>query len=115
MKKRLGKFVFSVAATLAITCAMLPVASATSLEESATDFGDPWELVSTDGKAYLRYGYNELFINEDYAYANHDDLKHYSAVSNANGSFSGPTKSGGDLSRVDITHAGSSVHYYCYY
>ena len=100
---------------------LLNIYSATSsaavLSASGSSFTEPWERykASTDGKASLTYGYNVFAINEDYSWASHSTNNHYAALNNGNGSFAGPNAGGASVSKIEVTHAGTSVSYYNYY
>lgn len=80
-------------------------------------FPKAWELHASgdSGRASLTYGYNTFLINEDYAWANHSTKKHYASLTNGNGGFSGPNKSKGSVSKIEVRHSGSTVTYKCNY
>lgn len=94
----------------------IPVSAAT-LSATGTTFTSAWELYKTspDGKASLTYGYNTFAVKEDISWANHSTLNHYASLTNGNGSFSGPNKGAGSLSKIEVTHKGGTVTYYCNY
>lgn len=93
-------------------------ASAASVSKTYSgSFSKAWERYasSTDGKANLTYGYNTTWINEDYAWAKHSTKSHYAAIKNGNGWHTGKGKAAGSTSKIEVTHKGTSVTYYCYY
>lgn len=80
-------------------------------------FTSSWERYTSgdSSRASLTYGYNTAFVNEDYAWANHSLTSHSGYVSNGSGGFSGPTKGAGAVSKIEVTHKGSDIHYMCHY
>lgn len=83
----------------------------------AASFEKAWERYasSADGKANLTYGFNTRLINEDYAWAKHSKKSHYAAIKNDKGWHTGSGKAAGKTSKIEVTHKGTSVTYYCYY
>lgn len=123
MKKRMH---FSRAAKAAVSIVMacslmvpatICASAADSVSASASSFSDDWERYkeADDGLGVLTYGFNTFAIDEDYAWASHDTKSHYASLKNAKGWHTGSAKAGGKLSRVDVTHRGTSVSYYMYY
>ncbi|SET56154.1 mediterrocin family bacteriocin [[Clostridium] polysaccharolyticum] len=88
--------------------------TAGSIEASASSFSKPWERYKSgdNDNAELTYGYNTWAIDEDYAWAKHNTKSHYASLKNGTGWHTGSGKGAGSLSRVDVTHSGSSVSYY---
>lgn len=80
-------------------------------------FSSSWERYTSgdSNRASLTYGFNTFLINEDYAWANHSMASHNAYVSNAKGGFAGPTKSAGSVSKIEVTHKGTSIHYMNHY
>jgi hypothetical protein len=120
MKKPLRKF-FGCTLAMALIVTVVLSLSASAGELSKTYYGQfdtAWELTATSGTpltASLTYGYNTLFINEDYAWANNTNVSHFASLTNGNGVHPGPAKSAGNVSRIEVTHNGSSVEYHCYW
>ena len=78
-------------------------------------FTSAWELYHSgdSGRANLTYGYNTFLIHEDYAWANHSTKTHYAQLSTTNGTSTGPTKSAGTVSKIEITHLSFENFYFC--
>lgn len=120
MKKcKKGKFVISTIcmAFMAVTFSNLNVSAASISATNPKAFDAPWEryISSEDGKATLTYGFNQFAINEDYAWATHATKNHYASLKNGNGWYTGPNKGAGSTSKIEVTHNGTSVSYYCNY
>lgn len=79
------------------------------------DFSNSWELYHSgdSGRANLTYGYNTFLIHEDYAWANHSTKTHHAELATTNGSASGPSKSAGTVSKIEITHLSFENFYFC--
>lgn len=92
---------------------LVTTSSAATLSKTANSFTSSWELYVTgdSGRANLTYGYNTWIIKEDYAWANHSTKSHFASLTNGKGSFSGPNKKKKSLSKIEVTHSGSSVTY----
>ena len=122
MKNRTNiSFAVKAAVSIALSSiVMIPAslcASAANVSASATSFNSSWERYKevSDGDGCLTYGFNTWATDEDYAWARHDTNSHYASLYNGSGWHTGSAKSGGKLSRVDVTHKGNSVSYYMYY
>ncbi len=76
-------------------------------------FSKKWEksASTSDGAGVLTYGYNTALINEDYAHGYHANKKHYTSISNGNGSHVSGNASKGNLAKIEVTHKGSSITY----
>lgn len=97
---------------------LVSTSSAATLSKTVkNNFSKAWELYASgdSGRASLTYGYNTLLINEDYAYANHSTKNHHASLTNGRGGFTGPNKSKGNLSKIEVRHSGSTVTYKCNY
>lgn len=81
------------------------------------DFDSAWELyVSGDsGRASLTYGYNTFLIHEDYAWASHSTKEHNAEIITTNGTYTGPTKAAGKVSKKEIMHLAFEVFYFNFY
>lgn len=119
-EKYLGKCV------LAALCLMMSLAIVTKPVVSAASsisrsysgsFAKAWERYASsgNGQANLTYGYNTFLINEDYAWAKHNTKSHYAAIKNGKGWHTGSGKAAGKTSKIEVTHKGSTVSYFCYY
>lgn len=116
-KIKTGVLATLVFALLSISTIAVP-ANASSVSKSYSgSFSSAWERYATgdSGKASLTYGYNTFLINEDYAWAKHNTKSHYAALYNGSGWHTGSGKSAGSTSKIEVTHKGSSIKYYCYY
>ena len=107
----------AICATITGSYISMPASASSISKTYSSSFSKAWERYasSSNGKANLTYGYNTLLINEDYAWAKHDSASHYAAIKNGNGWHTGPGKSAGSTSKIEVTHSGKSVNYYCYY
>lgn len=119
LKKNSVKKVLAIALCAAITgsCFSVPVSAASVNRVYTGSFSKAWERYasSSNGNANLTYGYNTFLINEDYAWAKHSTLSHYAAIYNSKGWHTGPGKSAGKTSKIEVTHNGDTIYYYCYY
>lgn len=112
------KFLLGILAAIMLITAMSPMAFASQEDLGRRydgSFSSPWQKTATNGKgASLTYGYNTWLVNEDYAWADHTTLAHCAEIRN-NGQnwYRGPIKAPGHTSKKEVTHAGSSVSYYC--
>lgn len=61
----------------------------------------------------ITYGYNTVLINEDYCWADCEDYAHWASLRNGNGEHEGPIAFPGFTSKIEVTHNGSSISYYC--
>jgi hypothetical protein len=103
---------------LICTCMALGlVASSTTVfatEVSRTSAGKsftaPWELYASDVNWVMEYGFNTLFINEDYTHTKHNSTSHIAKVINANGTFT-DSDSAGNWAEIEVTHSGQSITY----
>ncbi len=125
MTKAIKKWVqvASVVIMLAVVLGMVPIhAMANEAVTTDTDrsisasysgsFSSPWKLSRSKGSASLVYGYNTLFINEDYAWAYHTSLLHWAELKNTDW-HNGPMATAGNVSKCEVTHEGTYVSYYC--
>jgi hypothetical protein len=78
-------------------------------------FTTAWELTAASDYANLTYGFNTDWINEDYAWANNSNASHNASLTNGTGVHPGPAKAAGTVSRIEVTHNGSTVEYHCYW
>ncbi len=79
-------------------------------------FKDPWEAYKGDDYGtYITYGFNTLFIDEDYCWAEQKQLFHFGTLRNDNGWHDGPIKAPDKVSKIEVTHSGSSIYYACYW
>lgn len=92
-------------------------ADAGSIQSYGSTFSAAWERYATGdgGRAGLTYGYNTTLVNEDYAWAKHSTQSHYAAVYNGTGWHTGKGVNAGSTSKIEVTHSGTAVKYYCYY
>lgn len=97
--------------------ASMNVSAAQLSATNPRSFDEPWEryLSGDNGKASLKYGYNEFAFNEDYAWATHATKNHYASIYNGNGWHTGSNKGANGVSKIEVRHKGSSVSYYCNY
>lgn len=62
----------------------------------------------------MAYGFDTFLINEDYAYADSNGVRHRSKIINARGAFIGPKKwANQGRSDLEVWHKGSRVRYFC--
>ena len=104
-------------AMIAVSCCSISASAASVNKTYKGSFSKAWERYASgdNGKANLTYGFNTFLINEDYAWAKHSTKSHYAALKNGKGWHTASAKSAGKTSKVEVTHKGSSVSYYCYY
>jgi hypothetical protein len=76
-------------------------------------FSNDWSKVAKSGKAKIEYGFNTFAINEDTCYANHSGAQHYAQIRNGKGVYPGNSKKAGTVSKLEVTHSGSTVTYAC--
>lgn len=73
-------------------------------------FSTAWEETAYfNGTSKLVYGYNTYLINEDYSHSNEKYSVAY--VKNANGTFKGKAALTTTWSKIEVTHAGTSITY----
>lgn len=115
---RLSKKILSLAVGAAV-CMMstVPAFAGTLTRNYNGAFSSAWEryAATSDGNGSLTYGYNPFLVNEDYAWAKHSKKSHYAALNNGAGWHTGPGKSAGAVSKIEVTHNGTSIAYYLYY
>lgn len=85
-------------------------------------FDEAWQLTASGAEytqeeylkhAFMTYGYNTFLINEDYCWAENSATMHWAELYNDNGWHYGPFKAAGNVSKIEVTHAGSVVSYFC--
>lgn len=118
MKKNLFKSLTGTLLALTLTLGIGTVAFAGQAQGTSTGhtFGDnDWKAYAYSGTGSVTYGYNTAWINEDFAWGYCSDASHTAALRNANGWHYGPTKSKGDVSKIEVTHSynGTAIKYQC--
>lgn len=79
-------------------------------------FKKAWEAYKSDDYGtYITYGFNTFLINEDYCWAEQNQLFHFGTLRNDNGWHDGPLKGPNKVSKIEVRHAGSSIYYACYW
>lgn len=78
---------------------------------SGKSFDSDWQAIAYDGDATLIYGYNTVFINEDYSHAYHTSREHSAEVSNDRGSFGSSKKAAGKEASIEVRHKGTNIQY----
>lgn len=77
-------------------------------------FDKAWEKVAYGNYGLkITYGFNTFLTDEDYVWGESKEYAHWSELYNGNGHHRGLIALPGFKSRVDVTHAGNSVSYYC--
>lgn len=61
----------------------------------------------------ITYGYNTFLINEDYCWADCDEAPHWASLHNGKGEHSALLALPGFTSKIEVTHNGTSISYYC--
>ncbi len=89
---------------------------AKSYSSSGRGFANDWTAYDSGGTGFntweVEYGYNTLFINEDFIHGYHNQKAHTVKLTNNNGSGSySDSSKGGSWSRVDVRHSGNFVYY----
>lgn len=122
MKSLKRTFLLMLAIIMVMSILILPASASTTGENSGKSiwafydgsFSKSWELYHSgdSGRASLTYGYNTFLVYEDYAWATHSTKSHNAAIVTANGTYSGPTKSAGSTSKIEITHLAYEVEYF---
>lgn len=112
MKKNLIKSINACTIVcLLLVCTAVP--SFASITAHGYSFEDPWELTKTATDASLTYGYNEVLINEDYAYAfagwDTDGPQAY--IYNGSGAHYGYKNPANTYSNLEVRHSGTEVIY----
>lgn len=111
---------FILAASTAVCAnAVMPMAAPENSLSRSSDghgFTEAWEASASDGDAHLTYGFNTMFVDEDYAWSVHDSTAHNAAIKNGDGWHlptlpSLPTFT----SKVEVEHSGTHVYYACEY
>lgn len=117
MKFRIFKRVsaMALAATLLIASTSTVFAGQAQGTSSGRTFTKSWKASATSGTGSVTYGYNTDWINEDYAWGYCSDASHTAALRNGNGWHYGPTKSKGDVSKIEVVHSynGTNLKYQC--
>lgn len=115
--KNMSKKLMACALCAAMTLPSLTVSAQSLSKTYSGSFSKAWERYASgdNGKANLTYGYNTWAINEDYAWAKHNTKSHYAALKNGSGWHTGSGKKAGSTSKIEVTHKGSKISYYCYY
>jgi len=94
--------------------ALPDTADAASVSASYSgSFSKAWSKSKTTGDkaGVLTYGYNTLFINEDFSHGYHAKKAHYASVSNGRGSFTSGNVKKGKTAKIEVRHSGSTVRY----
>ncbi len=108
------KKIISISLVLVLALIIMPMTiSAGSISRTYSgQFETSWNRSYSSGDATILYGFNTFLINEDTCTAYHDNYWHNSAINNGS-RFVGPSKAPGWASSKQVTHAGTSVSYYC--
>lgn len=100
--------------------APMPLSNLEIIQTYNGSFDEAWEKTYTGsvwgtyGESVLTiiYGFNTFLIDEDYCWAYADEV-HWAELHNGNGHHVGLGATAGKRSRVDVTHSGDEVTYYC--
>lgn len=78
-------------------------------------FSKSWKAEAKSGNGSVTFGYNTDWINEDFAWGYCSDASHSAALRNGRGWHYGPTKSRGDVSKIEVQHShnGTDIKYQC--
>lgn len=102
-------------------CAMaaeteLPPENSLGVGSGSHTFSKAWEAYKGDDYGtYITYGFNTFLIDEDYCWAEQKQLFHFGTLRNGKGWHDGPLKAPGNVSKIEVTHNGSSIYYACYW
>lgn len=81
-----------------------------STTDGSHGFSSEWKEYRTfDGSSTLVYGYNTFLINEDYSHSNKKYSQAY--LTNANGTHRANAALYTTWSKIEVTHAGTSIVY----
>lgn len=106
------------AATVVCANDVMPMAApenCISGNSSGHGFTEAWEASTSEGDAHLTYGFNTMFVDEDYAWADHATEMHWASIKNGNEEWHTPIlpSLAGFTSKVEVEHAGTRVYYAC--
>lgn len=122
MKSLKRMILLMLAVTMVVSILIMPASASTTGENPGKSiwafyddsFSKSWELYHSgdSGRAGLTYGFNTFLVHEDYAWATHSTKSHYAAIVTSNGTYSGPTKSAGSTSKIEIAHLAYEIEYF---
>ena len=92
----------------------LPPGNSLGVNSGSHTFSEAWEAYKSDDYGtYITYAFNTVLINEDYCWAEQEKLFHFGTIKNGKGWHDGPLKGSGKVSKIEVTHNGSSIYYAC--
>jgi hypothetical protein len=111
MKRVLHKTtIFFVAICMMVVMSTSAFAGSLTATPGSHSFASDWDAIVATNTALLQYGYNTYGINEDFAWAYHNNLPHWAGLKYGTVNNWGPTKAAGAKAVLEKVHATISVY-----